>query len=199
MLHRRKRTGPLATRLIGHEPLITFVTFGELTKWTEIRDWGTRRREELADCAGPSAGRVLRGSAGPVHADCSARCSPPATDIYALRWDKARAGRAGWLPAVRGRWRKGVPHAERDYLPLTAEVLAAHLSGRHTSACTRCLVSLASGHVSPRQPFVIIVHDGCRRRVTCKQGDAIPAAHVWVPFAGESAFAAFPITAQPSQ
>lgn len=29
-----------------------------------------------------------------------------------------------------GGWRKGVPHAERDYLPLTAEVLAAHLSSQ---------------------------------------------------------------------
>jgi hypothetical protein len=41
-----------------------------------------------------------------------------------------RTGRAGWLPAVRGGWRKGIPHAEREYLPLTAEVLAAHLSGK---------------------------------------------------------------------
>ena len=49
LLHRRKLTGPLATRLIGREPLITFVTFGELTKWAEIRNWGVRRREELAD------------------------------------------------------------------------------------------------------------------------------------------------------
>jgi predicted nucleic acid-binding protein len=29
--------------------LITFVTYGELTQWTEIRDWGSRRRQELAD------------------------------------------------------------------------------------------------------------------------------------------------------
>src|ERR1022692_2378512 len=33
------------------------------------------------------------------------------------------------LYAVRGRWRKAVRHAERNYLPLTAEGLAAHLSG----------------------------------------------------------------------
>jgi hypothetical protein len=33
LLHRRKLTGPLATRLIGREPLITFITFGELAKW----------------------------------------------------------------------------------------------------------------------------------------------------------------------
>jgi hypothetical protein len=47
--HKRKLTGPLATRLIGRRPLITFVTFGELTKWTEIRHWGTSSRQELAD------------------------------------------------------------------------------------------------------------------------------------------------------
>lgn len=41
-------TGPLATRLIGREVLITFVTFGELAKWADIRDWGERRRGELA-------------------------------------------------------------------------------------------------------------------------------------------------------
>jgi len=46
LLHRRKLTGPLATRLIGREPLITFITFGELAKWAEIRRWGARR--ELA-------------------------------------------------------------------------------------------------------------------------------------------------------
>ena len=46
-LHRGKLTGPLATRLIGREPLITFVTFGELAKWAEIRNWGQRRRGEL--------------------------------------------------------------------------------------------------------------------------------------------------------
>jgi hypothetical protein len=37
LLHRRKLTGPLVISLIGREPLITFVTFGELAKWAEIR------------------------------------------------------------------------------------------------------------------------------------------------------------------
>ncbi|MEV8230908.1 type II toxin-antitoxin system VapC family toxin [Streptomyces sp. NPDC079167] len=35
--------------MIGRKPLITFVTFGELTQWTEIRDWGNLRRQALAD------------------------------------------------------------------------------------------------------------------------------------------------------
>ena len=47
LLHKGTLAGPLATRLIGREPLITFVTFGELAKWAEIRNWGQHRREEL--------------------------------------------------------------------------------------------------------------------------------------------------------
>ena len=31
---------------------------------------------------------------------------------------------------MRGEWRKGVRHGEREYLPLTADVLTAHLSGQ---------------------------------------------------------------------
>ena len=51
------------------------------------------------------------------------------TDVYAIRWENARSGRAGWMPAVRGGWRKGVPAADREYLPLSEDVLTAHLSG----------------------------------------------------------------------
>ncbi len=51
------------------------------------------------------------------------------TDIYAVRWDNPRTGQKGWLPAVRGGWRRGLRHADRDYLPLTPQVLEAHLSG----------------------------------------------------------------------
>lgn len=50
-------------------------------------------------------------------------------DIYALRWENARTGKAGWLPAVRNGWRKGGRDEQRDYLPLTREVIRAHLSG----------------------------------------------------------------------
>src|SRR5262245_18334865 len=86
---------------------------------------------------GPAQAGFFDAPPGPVHAG-----SPPEakvalfgalfaarTDIYAVRWENTRTGRAGWLPAMRGGWRKGVPHAEREYLTLTAEMLAAHLSG----------------------------------------------------------------------
>ena len=51
------------------------------------------------------------------------------TDVYAVRYDNARTGKGGWIPAVRGGWQKGVRHEDRNYLPLTAAVLAAHLKG----------------------------------------------------------------------
>jgi superfamily II DNA or RNA helicase len=51
------------------------------------------------------------------------------TDVYAVRYDNAHTGKGGWIPAVRGGWRKGVRPEERNYLPLTPAVLAAHLKG----------------------------------------------------------------------
>src|SRR5438034_1026035 len=87
---------------------------------------------------GPAQAGLFDAPPGPVHAGSPAEAKVALfgalfgarTDIYAVRWENDRTGRAGWLPAVRGGWRKGVPHADRDYLPLTAEVLAAHLSGQ---------------------------------------------------------------------
>ena len=94
-------------------------------------------RQEAA-APGPCAGRVLRGAAGAGACRVAAEAKvalfgalfAARTDVYAIRWENARTGqKAGWLPAVRGGWRKGVPHADRDYLPLTPQVLASHLSG----------------------------------------------------------------------
>ncbi len=53
------------------------------------------------------------------------------TDVFALRWQNETTGRSGWSPAVRGGWSKA-SKARREYLPLTNEVLAAHLAGRST-------------------------------------------------------------------
>jgi superfamily II DNA or RNA helicase len=50
-------------------------------------------------------------------------------DVYAIRWENARRGTSGWVPAVEGGWRKGSKAAEQRYLPLTADVLATHLTG----------------------------------------------------------------------
>jgi toxin FitB len=44
---RGRLVDPLRSRLIGHSLCITFVTLGELTKWTVLRDWGPRRLATL--------------------------------------------------------------------------------------------------------------------------------------------------------
>jgi hypothetical protein len=90
--------------------------------------------------APPGSGQAgfFEAPPGPVHAGSPAAAKvalfgalfAARTDVHAVRWENARTGKAGWLPAVRGGWRKGTPHAERDYLPLTPEVLTAHLSGQ---------------------------------------------------------------------
>jgi hypothetical protein len=85
----------------------------------------------------PAQAGFFEAPPGPVHHD-----SPPdakvaffralfaaRTDIYATRYENLRTGKKGWLPVVRGGWQTGVPHEKRDYLPLTANVLAAHLKG----------------------------------------------------------------------
>jgi predicted nucleic acid-binding protein len=40
--------GPLRTRLTGQTWCISYVTLGELTKWTILRSWGPRKLETLA-------------------------------------------------------------------------------------------------------------------------------------------------------
>jgi predicted nucleic acid-binding protein len=42
----------LASRLVGQEICVTFVTIGELARWAEKRHWGTRARTELVDWLG---------------------------------------------------------------------------------------------------------------------------------------------------
>jgi superfamily II DNA or RNA helicase len=87
---------------------------------------------------GPAQAGFFEAPPGPVHANSPAEekvaffgaLFAARTDIYAIRYDNLHTGKTGWVPAMRGGFRKGVPRSERDYLPLTAEVLAAHLSGK---------------------------------------------------------------------
>ena len=86
---------------------------------------------------GPAQAGFFDAPPGPVHKDSpnDAKVAffralfAARTDIYATRIENSRTGWKGWLPAVRGGWQRGIPHEKRDYLPLTADVLAAHLKG----------------------------------------------------------------------
>lgn len=46
-LLRRRVSGVLSEALAESIPAITFVTVGELTKWTLVRRWGPRRLDNL--------------------------------------------------------------------------------------------------------------------------------------------------------
>ena len=92
---------------------------------------------ELARPAGPSQTAIFEAAPGAVHA-ASSPASKVAfystlfaarTDVYATRWENARSGKSGWMPAVKGGWRRGIPPDQRHYLPLTSQVVTEHLSG----------------------------------------------------------------------
>lgn len=96
-----------------------------------------RLSPQEAAAPGPAQSGLFERPPGPVHAR-----SDPATkvafframfacrqDVYATRWENARTGRAGWVPAVPGGWRKGSGASKPQYLPLTDKIVAAHLSG----------------------------------------------------------------------
>ncbi len=51
-------------------------------------------------------------------------------DVYARRFEKRGKGTSGWWPVHKGG--PHIPRAEREYLPLTDGVIAAHLEGRDT-------------------------------------------------------------------
>src|SRR5215469_17495015 len=101
----------------------------------ELRAQNARLRRLLklsqAEAAppGPAQAGFFEAPPGPVHASSPLEAKvaffgalfAARADIYAVRWENARTGRKGWLPAVRGGWRRGVRHTERDYLPLTSE------------------------------------------------------------------------------
>lgn len=91
-----------------------------------------------ASAPGPAQSGLFERPPGPVHA----RSDPGSKvaiframfacrqDVYATRRENNRTGRAGWVPAVPGGcWRRGSGAARPDYLPLTEEVVTAHLSG----------------------------------------------------------------------
>ena len=48
----KRRPAPILTRLVGFDPIITFVTRAELTKWAEVHGWGRHNRQRLAEWLG---------------------------------------------------------------------------------------------------------------------------------------------------
>lgn len=91
-----------------------------------------------AAAPGPAQSGIFERPPGPVHATSDVRSKVAffrtmfacRQDAYATRWENTRTGRAGWVPAVPGGWRRSSGANRPNYLPLTDDVLIAHLSGR---------------------------------------------------------------------
>lgn len=116
------------------------------------------------------------------------------TDVYALYWENLRAGTNGWMPAVAGRWRKGMDRRSVRYLPLTRAVIAAHLAEKDV------FIGLYPLTKDNSCRFLVADFDGptamidALAYVKAARADGVPAAvelsksgrgaHVWVFFAG---------------
>lgn len=78
-------------KLAGRQPLITFVTLAEMTKWADLRRWGTTRRKRLTHwlggigvlpgneevavaCGQITASAIQRGRARPINDTWIAAC-----------------------------------------------------------------------------------------------------------------------------
>ena len=86
---------------------------------------------------GPAQIGGLGSAAGPLSLSATAEAKvaffadlfSARRDVYALRWESARSAKSGWMPAVVGGWRRGMDPRSTTYLPLTSEVVTAHLAG----------------------------------------------------------------------
>jgi toxin FitB len=77
----------LAARLAGRQPLLTFVTIGELTQWANLRHWGPRNRgmldSWLSDKPVIPGARSIAVLWGQLSADATARGRPrPVNDTW---------------------------------------------------------------------------------------------------------------------
>jgi predicted nucleic acid-binding protein len=78
---------PLAARLVGKQPILTFVTVGELAQWTKLRHWGPRNLAMLdswlADKPVIPGSRAIAGIWGGLSAEAIQRGRPrPVNDTW---------------------------------------------------------------------------------------------------------------------
>lgn len=100
-----------------------------LSRLLDLRGWDTAPAAEQPAMALAAPGMVTMASSLDDKLRLYADRFPARRDVYAVRWENARSGLSGWSPAVAGGWRKGADRSSVRYLPLTREVLAAHLAG----------------------------------------------------------------------
>ncbi|MGH8932924.1 MAG: TOTE conflict system archaeo-eukaryotic primase domain-containing protein [Egibacteraceae bacterium] len=119
-------------------------------------------------------------------------------DVYAVRWESTRTGKAGWSPAVRGGW-SGADKRSRRYLPLTDEVLARHLAGHETVGLypllrdDTCRLLACDFDGASWAPDALAYADACSAAgvpAALERSRSGDGAHVWILFSGAVAASA---------
>lgn len=106
---------------------------------------------------GPSqipAGRLISGAADPTWASSATELSIPEKialfrslfkgrdDLYALRWESVKTGKAGYQPVCKNDWIRGVCRkpqikcaacSAREFMPITDQVIHRHLFGKYSA------------------------------------------------------------------
>jgi superfamily II DNA or RNA helicase len=100
-----------------------------LSRLLDLRGWDTAPAAEQPVMPLATPGMVTMASSLDDKLRLYADRFRARRDVYAVRWENARSGLSGWSPAVAGGWRKGADRGGVRYLPLTPEVMAAHLAG----------------------------------------------------------------------
>jgi len=174
-----------------------------------------RRAELLADLSaaaqsssvGPSNDGVSRGSPVAAKVDFFLGLFFGRRDVFALRWESAKTGRAGYAPACANEWAPvtcGKPKVKcaeclnRAFLPLTPEVIEKHLRGAargggdyivgtypllHDDTCMFLAVDFDGEHWSADALAFV---DTCREvgvPATLERSRSGAGGHVWVFFA----------------
>ena len=115
-------------------------------------------------------------------------------DVYALRWENS-SGKSGWSPAVKGGW-ANARKPGREHLPLTDEVIEAHLSGRSTVGLypllsgDHCRLLACDFDGSSWALDALAYVEVCRERsipAVLERSRSGDGAHVWVFFSGNVA------------
>ncbi len=131
-------------------------------------------------------------------------------DVYALRFESKRTGRSGYSPACRHEWVRGICHKpqikcgdcdRRELLPLTDDVIRAHLIGRDRGNRTRsfvvgiypllpdetCWFLAADFDKEAWQEDAMAFVASCREQgvsTALERSRSGNGAHVWIPFEG---------------
>jgi hypothetical protein len=101
---------------------------GRLSRLLELRGQSTAPAPEQLSAAVSAPGLVTMASPLADKLALFADRFRARSDVYAVRWENSRKGTSGWAPAVAGGWRKGMDRRTAGYLPLTADVVYAHLA-----------------------------------------------------------------------